>query len=310
MILRDLSVLEFPRDLDRRAELACDADLAGTAVGEGTANPRAIVQYELCFKCHGDTFNAARPNTSNKRLDFQPANSAFHPVAAPGKNQSSNLANALIGGLNTGSTLDCTDCHNNEQTADVTGPASNSTAGPKGPHGSTNAAIRRASYWVTPLTGPTNYNRNDFQLCFLCHDPVRLVESRRFGDGASTNFYDDIDGKDNLHWVHLVDRIDKSRAVCKNCHYNIHSNVSANNTQYRVNGVLFTSPPTGFKTHLVNFSPDITPFGGRARPEWNINTNTRTRQCFLACHGETMEGSNRGYHYRPDNGGDDVPTIP
>ena len=285
-------------------------DLDGNPVGHGTANPRAIEQHELCFRCHGDSYNAARPGTSNKRTDFDPGNSSFHPVAAPGRNRSANLANALRGGLTVDSTIECTDCHNNEQTADVNGSASGSGAGPKGPHGSSHAAIRRAAYWVSPLLGPTAYDRGNFELCFLCHDPVRLVESRRFGDGASTNFYDDIDGKDNLHWVHLVDRADKARAICKNCHFNIHSNESTSTTQYRVDGVLHQSPPPGFKTHLVSFSPDIGPFGGRARPEWRIDTGTRTRQCFLACHGTDMEGSDRGHHYRPDNGGDDLPANP
>ncbi|NCF28152.1 MAG: hypothetical protein GWP69_12275 [Gammaproteobacteria bacterium] len=280
-------------------------DLAGAPVGPGTGNPRDIVQHELCFKCHGDSFNAARPGTSNKRLDFQPDNSAFHPVAGPGQNRSANLANQLLGGLGVGSTIACSDCHNNEQTADTPGPASNSAQSPQGPHGSLNAGIRRSAYW-TDLLGPATWSRNNFALCFLCHDPAVLVEARRFDDGASTNFYDDVDGKDNLHWVHLEDRADKSRATCKNCHFNIHSNESADNTEYNIDGTVFNTPPPGFKTHLVSFSPDIGPLGGRARPQWSINTGTRVRSCWLSCHGSDMDG----LQYRPDNGGDDSTTIP
>ncbi|MFQ5524689.1 MAG: cytochrome c3 family protein [Thermoanaerobaculia bacterium] len=292
---------------DNKLAGATGIDLAGNPVGPGTGNERDLVQYELCFKCHGDTFNSSRPGTSNKRLDFQTSNSAFHPVAGQGQNQSANLNNALLGGLSTTSTIDCTDCHNNEATADAFGPASNSPASPKGPHGSTNAAIRRAEYW-TDLQGPASWNRSNFELCFLCHDPARLVEARRDDDNppASTNFYDTIDGRDNLHEVHLVDRIDDTRATCKNCHFNVHSNRTADNTQYNVNGTIFTSPPAGFKTHLVNFSPDITPFGGRALPEWWINTSTRQRRCYLSCHGADMEG----FPYRPAAAGDDSPTIP
>jgi len=280
-------------------------DLAGAAIGPSTADPRDPAEYEVCFKCHGDSYNAARPDTTNKRLDFQTTNSAFHPVAGAGQNQSANLANQLLGGLTTASTIVCTDCHNNQATADATGPASNSNQSPKGPHGSTNATIRRANY-ATALLGPSSWDRNNFALCLLCHDPVGLVEGRRFNEGASTNFYDDIDGRDNLHWVHLEDRADKSRATCKNCHFNVHSNVSANNTQYNINGQLFTTPPSNVKTHLVNFSPDILPFGGRAKPEWWINTATRERRCYLSCHGFDMEG----FPYRPGNGGDDTPTVP
>lgn len=288
---------------DNKHAGATGIDLAGSGVGPGTANPRDVTEEEVCFKCHGDTFNASRPDTTNKRLDFQTTNSAFHPVAGPGRNVSTNLQNQLLGGLTTASTIVCTDCHNNQATANASGPAANSTAGPKGPHGSTQATIRRAAYW-TNLTGPSNWNASNFALCFLCHDSEKLVVARRWDDGAATNFYDDIDGRDNLHWVHLEDRTDKARASCKNCHFNIHSNRTAANTQYRVDGVLQDLPTTA-KTHLVNFSPDIQPFGGRAKPEWWINTSTRERRCYLSCHGFDMEG----FQYRPDNG-DDAPLIP
>lgn len=284
-------------------------DLTGAAVGPGTANDRDVTEYEVCFKCHGDTFNSARSGTTNKRLDLQVANSAFHPVAGAGRNRSVNLNEQLLAGLTTTSTITCTDCHNNEATADAQGRASNSTQRPKGPHGSTNAAIRRAAY-PTTLTGPSSWNANNFALCYLCHNSSRHT-ARRWGDGARTNFYDDINGKDNLHWVHLVDRANKARATCKNCHYNVHSNVTASNTQYRIDGVLTTTPPPGAHTHLVSFSPDVAPIGTRTRPEWWLNTITRERRCYLSCHTYTMNGE----QYRParpgvTNGGDDNPTSP
>jgi predicted CXXCH cytochrome family protein len=292
---------------DNKHAGATGIDLAGIPVGPGTGDPRDVTEQEVCYKCHGDTFNASRPETTNKRLDFQITNSAFHPVAGPGQNQSTNLQNQLLGGLSTGSTITCTDCHNNEATADANGPASNSALGPKGPHGSTNATIRRAAYW-TSLQGPSSWDPANFALCFLCHDPQKLVEAREFRDGAATNFYDDDDlnSKDNLHWLHLEDRADNARATCKNCHYNLHSNRTAANTQYRIDGVLTDSPPGTAKTHLVNFSPDILPFNGRAKPEWWIDTTTRERRCYLSCHGFDMEG----FPYRPANGGDDAPLIP
>jgi len=279
-------------------------DSDGFAVGPDTGNDRPLEQHELCFKCHGDDYNASRPGTSNKRLDFQTANSAFHPVAGAGQNQSANLEDQLLGGLTTTSTIQCSDCHNNEATADVSGPADGSSASPNGPHGSAYAAIRRADYW-TALTGPSDWNPDNFELCFLCHDSQKLVVAREWEDGAATNFYDDIEGKDNLHWVHLEDRTDKARATCKNCHYNVHSNVTADNTQYNIDGTVYMSPPPNFKTHLVNFSPDIQPLGGRAKPEWRMNTANRVRRCYLSCHGADMEGE----RYRPSTG-DDTPTIP
>jgi predicted CXXCH cytochrome family protein len=283
-------------------------DLANSPVGLGTANPRDVLEYEVCFKCHGDAYNTTRV-TTNKRLDFQTTNSAFHPVGGLGRNQSANLAEQLLGGLTTTATLKCTDCHNNEATANAQGPASNSTAKPKGPHGSVNPTIRRAAFW-TDLTGPGTWSPSNFALCYLCHDSAKHT-ARQWGDGATTNFYDDINGKDNLHWVHLVDRVDKARATCKNCHYNVHSNVTASNTQYLIDGTLYNTPPTGVHTHLVNFSPDVLPIGGRPKPEWWMNTVTRERRCNLSCHGATMDG----FQYRPNrpgftNGGDDNPTSP
>lgn len=275
-------------------------DINGDPIGPSTANPVDIVEYELCFTCHGDTYNASRPDTSNKRLDFQTTNSAFHPVAGTGRNQSSNLNDQLLGGLTTSSQIRCTDCHNSDATADVQGPASGSLGQTKGPHGSANAFILRGNYW-TELLGPSSWDANNFQLCFLCHDPNRLVLARRWQDDAATNFYDDIDGRDNLHWLHLEDRADKSQATCKNCHFNIHSNRTAGNTQYNIDGVTSESPSNNVHTHLVNFSPDILPIGGRAKPEWWFNTSTRERRCYLSCHGETMDG----FPYRPSQGDDD-----
>lgn len=279
-------------------------DINGVPIGEGTANPVDIVEYELCFKCHGDTYNATRPNTSNKRLDFQTANSAFHPVVGTGRNQSSNLNDQLLGGLSTSSQIKCTDCHNSNATADVQGPASGSAAQTKGPHGSTNRFILRGNYWMD-LLGPSAWDQNNFELCFLCHDVNRLVLANRRQDGAATNFYDDINGKDNLHWKHLEDRVDKARPTCKNCHFNIHSNRTASNTQYNIDGVTTEFPPNGVHTHLINFSPDVQAIGGRTKPEWWYDTSSGERRCYLSCHGSTMDG----LQYRPDQG-DDNPVSP
>ncbi len=275
-------------------------DLAGDPIGPGTANAVEIVQYELCFKCHGDTYNSSRPDRTNKRLDFQTTNSAFHPVAGPGRNQSQNMNDQLLGGLTSNSTILCTDCHNSDGTDNVTGPAANSNYATQGPHGSNNAAILRGEYW-TDLMGPSNWNSSNFDLCFRCHD-TDLVTARERRDGARTNFFAD---GENLHWVHLEDRTDKARATCKNCHFNLHSNRTASNTQYNIDGNVTDSPPDGVHTHLVNFSPDINATGSRNKPEWRYNTGTRTRSCYLSCHGTTMSES-----YRPGSSVDDDPFIP
>ena len=159
-------------------------DLAGNPVGSGTANPRDIVQEELCFKCHGDSFNSARSLTSNKRLDFaiDDANSGYHPVTQAGRNQSPNLAAQLLGGLTTTSTLQCTDCHNSDATAASNGPVNDTGALTQGPHGSTHATILRANF-DKDYQGQDNWTNDRANLCFLCHDPNVLLP-RRFDDGV------------------------------------------------------------------------------------------------------------------------------
>lgn len=263
-------------------------------------------QFTVCLRCHGDTYTSALPTTlasgltpSNKRAEFQTTNSAYHPVGGPGRNLSANLnAQLMPNGLSVNATIRCTDCHNSNAYAITTGRVVPTSGNPSGPHGSTNPSILRANYRST--LGVSSYNANNFALCFRCHSESALL-------GTSTNFYDDIKGKGNLHQVHLDDRISKTGATCKSCHYNIHSNVAAPNTQYNVNGVVYAAPPSTVPTRNVNFHPNIRATGARSRPEWWINTSTRERHCDLQCHtvsggvgGTTMNGAD--HKYRPPSG--------
>lgn len=289
---------------DRHAGVA-GVDIDGNSVGYGTATDRAITQYELCFKCHGDSYSSSRSYTSNKRTDFGTSNSAYHPVVQAGRNTSTNLTNQLRGGLTTASTIKCSDCHNSSSFTSA-GVVTDSSANTVGPHGSTYAPILRANYNrnYTSGTGPSSWSASNFTFCFLCHDQTKLTDRKVPADGgsASTNFYDSINGKDNLHWVHLIDRISKSKAVCMNCHFDAHGNYSASNTQWNIDGTTYTTgaalAAARKETRMINFSPDLTATGGRAKPEWYINTATRERRCYMSCHGYTMSG----YQYRPPSG--------
>lgn len=294
--------------------------MKGISISGATVVDNAAVdlkQYEICFRCHGDTFatfippaSTRPPSGSNKRTEFQPTNGAFHPVAAAGRNQSSFLNNVLdapdgqLKGndwqgnrLNRSSTLLCTDCHNNEGTANVNGSARNSSIFPKGPHGSSNQRILRANYSFavgSMTTGaPFNsYNTANFALCFLCHDEQRL----RGATVNRSNFYQPGNvgaGRGNLHQVHLVDR---TNANCIECHYNIHSNVEAANTDYK-------NIPSGSPSHLINFAPTVVAFGGPdpnygdtpTKPRYG-RTPTGQPYCFMQCHGKNaMDGSKSIY---------------
>ncbi|MFL5453861.1 MAG: cytochrome c3 family protein [Myxococcales bacterium] len=292
--------------------------ISGAVVVDDAATD--LKQYEVCFRCHGDSFAtfippaATRPpGGSNKRLEFQPTNGAFHPVAAQGRNQSTYLNNVndspagqlkgndfLGNPLNRASQLLCTDCHNNEQTADVNGSARNSPSGPKGPHGSQNPRILRANYSFA--TGSANgppfgaYSPNNHALCFLCHDETRLVQPRDIGAGSRTNFYQNGGvgaGRGNLHNLHLID---KTHANCIECHYNIHSNVEAANTDYK-------NIASGSPSHLINFAPNVRPFPGNdpnygdrpTKPRYG-RTPSGQPYCFLSCHGkDAMDGQKTIY---------------
>ena len=278
------------------------AGVSGVALDNTTvaAGARALRQFELCFKCHGDTYNstrtgpsAPRPWTTDKRLDFQATNSAYHPVVQPGRNKSANLASQLnAAGLNTNATIRCTDCHNSNAYSATTGPVVEVTAtGPVGPHGSTNATILRAQFGKSYTT--TGWNSANAALCFRCHDSAQLFGSGTgFTDRGSVGQY----RRGNLHQYHLTNK--GATSSCMSCHYDIHSNRSASNTVYRwrSNGTLigdFTAPPAGLKTRMVNFAPDVagnTAGGsGTSQPLWEIDDVTRTRKCSINCHGKNMD---------------------
>ncbi|HEY5762712.1 MAG TPA: cytochrome c3 family protein [Rhodocyclaceae bacterium] len=265
---------------DRHAGVS-GVNLAGTTLPAGSS----LQQQEVCFKCHGDTFNSARPNASNKRLDFNTsaANSGYHPVTQAGRGQSANLAAQLLGGLTTASTIRCSDCHNSSAFSGAVGTIADSPAVTVGPHGSEFAPILRADFGRNYTS--TGWNNANATLCFGCHDQTMLLARDR-GSGARTNFYGG--GRDNLHWYHLENK--GVTSSCMSCHFDLHSNRTASNTQYRVvdgatQTYLGTAPPPNVKTHLVNFAPDVTG-ASFALPRWQINTANGVRTCDLACHGD------------------------
>ncbi|MFZ5445489.1 MAG: cytochrome c3 family protein [Myxococcota bacterium] len=267
-----------------------------------------LKQYEVCFRCHGDTFSTFVFDGSNKRLEFQPTNDSYHPVAAPGRNQSSVLNNATdtpsgqLRGLdatgaplNRFSTILCTDCHNSEETTDVLGSARSSAANPKGPHGSDHAAILRANYDTTTGVNAAPYpsfNPTHFALCFLCHDGQRLLT-------FSTNFVQPAGvgaGQGNLHRLHLQTR---TFASCAECHGNVHANNAAANTDFRN-----TQP--GASTHLINFAPTVKPWPGTDPYFGDVPTKPRYGRtpggdmyCLVSCHGNTTVMDGVRSVYRP-----------
>ena len=122
------------------------SQVMGVAAAGGVVKP-ATREYELCFRCHGDS-TARGPATvtrqfaqTNTRLQFSTANQSFHPVEAAGRNTAS--VPSLVSPWTASSITYCTDCHNSDQ-----GPKAGGS-GASGPHGSIYAPILERNLVLT-----------------------------------------------------------------------------------------------------------------------------------------------------------------
>jgi predicted CXXCH cytochrome family protein len=113
--------------------------------------------YTLCYKCHSDSMNLPF-NASNISLDFDPANSSFHPVESIGKR--GNMP-SLKNDLTSSSMISCVDCHGNDD-----------EFGPKGPHGSRYSPLLRYNYNRTE--GPESVTAYD--ICYNCHERSSILK--------------------------------------------------------------------------------------------------------------------------------------
>lgn len=129
----------------------------------------AQYQYEICYKCHGDnnvitSFPITRQIAQlNTRLEFDPANPSFHPVAAVGVNPN---VPSLLPPYTTASRIFCTDCHGNDD-----------GFGPKGPHGSNNPYLLVRNYTTADNTTETPYA---YELCYGCHSRTSILGDQSF----------------------------------------------------------------------------------------------------------------------------------
>jgi predicted CXXCH cytochrome family protein len=181
--------------------------------GQSQANsfiPVANNEYEICFKCHGDSankpqtidngtggtgfgrnpqrqFNVGNPNRNNTRMELT-FGASYHPVVRPGNlssgpgGQVPSLRPAPIspGGtplpnrtLSSSSYIFCTDCHNNDTGRNL-GIGTNGAAGPHAsniPH-----LLERQSMLEPPPAMPGKstsgvaYTPANYELCDKCHD--------------------------------------------------------------------------------------------------------------------------------------------
>ncbi len=233
-------------------------------------------EYEVCFKCHS-SWTTLPSWMTDKAVEFNPNNESYHPVEAPGKNQTTAMANSLANAsgspkLTVNDTIWCSDCHASDDTpTNVTILRDNYTGAGKGPHGSNagdgvtfSSKILRARYRTQLKPAGEAYNSQDFELCFICHweAPFSTRMYRNY-----SNF--------RYHELHLTRLGRDGNAICKECHYNIHSTKL---TYY---------PANRNYSRLVSFAPNVQGLNGND-PIWDFNN----RECWLTCHGQTHNPEN------------------
>lgn len=254
-----------------------------------------IGEYQVCFKCHS-SWTTLPTNAKDIAVEFNTNNESFHPVEGPGKNTTAKMATNLNGGtgvprLTTSSTIWCSDCHNNDDLpTNVSTLADYTGFTPKGPHGSDvgftdsnmSTKILRANYRVKLLGRGTGYDASNFTLCFICHTSTPFTD--RSGDTRSdTNFrfhgyhVFNIDGEGDLDAPNgdidtgpFDGRKGRGNAICKECHYLMHSTKLTHHSTNRS------------YARLVSFPPTVTGPNGSGAPSWNLTART----CSLRCHGK------------------------
>ncbi len=246
--------------------------------------PQAEREYQVCFKCHssftalptyipdgwdGEQYVADGlqkltsvdpdqiPDSRDLAQEFNPFNTSFHPVVAPGQNLSIPVA-SFVTGWAPDSMVYCTDCH------------TNAGAGGTGPHGSPRLhLLDEQRDYTTVMTGDEPDNQ-DQEICFKCHDADTYLDSTYDGN---TNFYRS-SGNRNLHGTHMTRSAGRA-ATCYSCH-DTHGSE---------------------QEHLLNFevNPGTLDLwaGYDSQSAWQVN-GTQT-ECALTCHGRSHNMSNFRY---------------
>lgn len=207
-------------------------------------NPIAY-EYELCFRCHGDSTGKPAAPTSrvftntNVRQEFNTSSASYHPVVGVGRN--SNVP-SLINSLSTSSIIKCTDCHSNDN-----GPAAGGN-GPKGPHGSNNPHLLERQYLTQD---PTSESPSAYAMCYKCHNRSSILgndsfsrHSAHIGGGGGMG-----GGMGGLN------------TPCNVCH----------------------DPHASNFEKLINFDRSVVLPSSSGRLEYN-STGTFSGECYLSCH--------------------------
>jgi len=215
-------------------------------------------EYEVCFKCHGDSVNqpqlrgggaqipsslpARAVRDVNLRRVFDPSGPSAHPVIAPARGRD---VPSLIPPLTPGSLVYCTDCHG----SGAADPSAARGAEARGPHGSIFPHILERQYLTADRTAESPLA---YALCYKCHDREVLL------DPARTAF--------PTHRLHVVD----GSSPCSACH-----------DPHGVSPVQGTAVENA---HLINFDVSIVRPNRRGLRRY-VSMGPRNGRCSLSCHG-------------------------
>lgn len=222
-------------------------DVPGVNAGGGIMRP-ASKEYQLCFRCHGDSISRGPAQVSrqtpetNKRLQFRASNQSFHPVESPGRNKN---VPSLIAPWTISSQMECTDCHNSDQSPAAGGSGAN------GPHGSIYPPLLERRLILTDYSpeSPASY-----ALCYKCHSRDSILGDQSFRAANSL-------GQNRGHRFHIVDQ----KTACTTCHDS--------------HGVA-TAP------NLINFNTQyVTPSTSMPSAVMYTSSGPGSGTCTLTCHG-------------------------
>ncbi len=220
----------------------------------GTFIDDAHNEYEVCFRCHGDSAVDVpgriqrQSQTTSLRLKFSTGNPSYHPVVSSSPSPDTV---SLIPGLARGTMIRCTDCHNNND-----GPRAGGS-GVDGPHGSIYDFLLERNYTVQDNTAESTF---EYDLCYKCHERQSIL-----GDESFSEHDKHIRGED---------------IPCSACH--------------DPHGISLASPSGSDHTHLINFDTTIVfPEPSTRRLEFR-DLGSFTGSCTLVCHGEVHRDEQYG----------------
>ncbi len=200
------------------------AGVNGITIDGGISDP-VIYQYELCFRCHGDSpgkpagLISRQIEQTNTRLEFNPGNPSYHPVAATGKNP--DCPSLIAPDYTESSLIYCTACH-----------SGNGAGSPEGPHGSDWPGLLRFRYETADYTAES---AESYALCYSCHSRTSILGNESF----------------SYHQRHIVEE----NSPCSACHdpHGISSTQGTEeNNSNLINFDVSIVSPSGFNLRFVD----------------------------------------------------------